>query len=382
MFRFDLLAITSLTAYALLVFITLASAPRQDLTGAGRRRALVLVVLGTALAYAAASPWVFLLGWVITILPLFEKEPDAYSPGVRMVHLSSAGALFLGLLPGVPPLLAFGLLTVAVILRKGLFPAHFWVPSAFEKGSISLLGLVLNSHLGAYLLIRFALPMFPEAAGQSLTLIGVLAIFTSVYGALLALTAQRPRRILALLCTSQAAFILAGLENRNVEGITGALLHWWVVAFATTGLLSAYRAIEARTTEAETPRGYLGLGFHAPRLAVFFAVSALALVGLPGTLGFAAEDLLFHGSLESHPLLGIGLPVATALNAITALRLLATLFMGRRGLHVPAIADALPRERWALTLPVLLLVAGGLAPAGLVSLRTPAAEWIAGLLGK
>lgn len=381
MFRIDLLALTSLAAYALLVVITLASAPRQDVTGAGRRRALGLVVLGTALAYLAASPWLFLLGWVITILPLW-LEPGSYSPGVRIVHMVSTGALVLGFLPGMQPALAFGLLTLAVLLRKGLFPAHFWVPSAFENGSLSLLGLLLNGHLGAYLLIRFALPMFPEAATRALSIIGILAILTSVYGALLALNAERPRRILALLCTSQAAFILAGLENRNVEGITGALLHWWVVAFATTGLLSAYRAIEARTTEAESPQRFLGLGFHAPRLAVFFAVSALALVGLPGTLGFAAEDLLFHGALESHPLLGIGLPVATALNAITALRLLATLFMGRRGLHVPRIADALPRERWALTLPVLLLVAGGMAPAVLVSLRAPAAEWIAGLLSR
>jgi NADH-quinone oxidoreductase subunit M len=165
-----------------------------------------------------------------------------------------------------------------------------------------------------------------------------------------------------------------------VEGITGALLHWWVVAFATTGLLCVYRALEARTTEAESPQGFLGLGYHAPRLAVFFAVSALALIGLPGTLGFAAEDLLFHGSLESHPLLGVGFPLATALNAITALRLLATLFRGRCGIHVPWIPDALPRERWALTVPVVLLVAGGIGPASLVGLRTPAAEWIVGLL--
>lgn len=381
MFRIDSLALISLAVYAVLALITIASAPRQDCGGSDRRRSLALVLSGTALAYLAGSPWVFLLGWALTILPIW-MQPGAYSPGVRILHLVSTAAVALGFLLGSQPAVAFGLLTVAVMLRKGLFPAHFWVPSAFEKGSLPLLSLLMNSHLGAYLMIRFALPLFPEAAGQALSLIGVFAILTSVYGALLALTAQRPRRILALLCTSQAAFILAGLENRNVEGITGALLHWWVVAFATTGLLSVYRAVEARTTSAELPAGYLGLGFHAPRLAVFFAISALALVGLPGTLGFAAEDLLFHGSLESHPLLGIGLPLATALNAITALRLLATLFMGRRGLHVPQIPDALPRERWALTLTVLFLVGGGIGPAFLVSLRTPPAEWIAGLLNR
>jgi NADH-quinone oxidoreductase subunit M len=90
-----------------------------------------------------------------------------------------------------------------------------------------------------------------------------------------------------------------------------------VVAFAATAMLSVYRSLEVRNSEVESPQGYLGLGFHAPRLAVFFAIAGLALIGMPGTLGFAAEDLLFHGSIESHPLLGIGLPLATALNAIT-----------------------------------------------------------------
>src|SRR4029079_3397175 len=123
-----------------------------------------------------------------------------------------------------------------------------------------------------------------------------------------------------------------------------------------------YRALEARSTEVESPRGFLGFAVPAPRLAVFFAICGLALVELRGTLGFAADDLLFHGALETHPLLGIALPLATALNAITVLRLFATLFMGRRVTHATPIPDARPGERLALTASVVFLVAGGIAP--------------------
>jgi NADH-quinone oxidoreductase subunit M len=109
-------------------------------------------------------------------------------------------------------------------------------------------------------------------------------------------------------------------------------------------------------------------------LAVFFLVCGLALVGLPGTLGYCAEDLLFHGALASHPLLGLSLLIATALNAIHLVRLYSHLFLGRRVDEVPGIPDALPRERWALAACVVFLVAAGVLPGKLVAWRAASAE--------
>ncbi|MFM8395051.1 MAG: hypothetical protein ACKOB4_14115 [Acidobacteriota bacterium] len=99
----------------------------------------------------------------------------------------------------------------------------------------------------------------------------------------------------------------------------------------------------------------------------------MALVGLPLTLGFPAEDLLLHGTLETHPLLGIILPIVTALNAFNVMRLFTSLFLGQPGRAALAITDALPRERWVLTLAILFLVLGGLYPAIFVHLPERAA---------
>ena len=379
MFLMDSFSMVSIAGFLLIAAITLASAPPKDIAGKNRS-AIFWLIAGTVLAYSAGSIWIFLLGWALTTVPFRTGKSSG-------VLFASTAALAVAAVVGTfgegrnAQWMAFGGMVLAALLRKGIFPFHFWVPLLFEEAPLPAANLLLNSHMGAFLMIRFGFQQYPELSAQSLAFLSVLAIFTAVYAAFLALVATRPRRILALLCISQASFILAGLENRNVEGITGALVHWSVVALATTSLLTVYRSLEVRTMEVESPAGFLGLGFHAPRLAVFFAVAALTLVGLPGTLGFAAEDLLFHGSLESHPLLGIGLPLATALNAITALRLVATLFWGKRGIHVPAIPDAMPAERWALTLPLVLLVAGGISPALFIGLRSPSAHWIAEMLG-
>jgi NADH-quinone oxidoreductase subunit M len=56
-----------------------------------------------------------------------------------------------------------------------------------------------------------------------------------------------------------------------------------------------------RVLDVANPAGHLGLAIRAPRLATFFLIGALALIGLPGTVGYNAEDLLFHGALQSHP---------------------------------------------------------------------------------
>lgn len=377
----DPFALGALTLFALLALITVVSAPRQDRRNRVWRWSIALVVAGNAIAYASPSPWLFALGWTLTIVPMWLDD-DAYPTMVRLPHVLSTLALIAGLLASSRPGVSFFLLALAALVRKGGLPFHYWVTGAFERGSLSYLNLLLNGHLGAYLVVRVAATTAVRSDASVLALFGTLAAVTAVATALAALVRTSTRRTLGLLCVSQAAFIMAGLATLTEEGIMGALLHWWTVALATTGALVVYRAIEVRTSAANDAGDMLGLGAHAPRLGVFFFMSMLALVGLPGTLGFVAEDLLFQGSLTSHPLLGLCLPVATALNGISAFRVATRLFMGRRAADTPPVPDATARERWALTLPLLFLVAGGLVPRVLVALHAPAAQRLAQLLSR
>jgi hypothetical protein len=126
----------------------------------------------------------------------------------------------------------------------------------------------------------------------------------ALYVAIRSLSENAPRRLIAFLALSQSACILAGLESRTAEGISGALVHWIVVSISTMGLFGVLRLLEVRFGENLTPSAHLGLAEHAPRLAVFFLIFGLALVGLPGTLSFCSQDLLIHGTLKSHPQTG------------------------------------------------------------------------------
>jgi NADH-quinone oxidoreductase subunit M len=142
------------------------------------------------------------------------------------------------------------------------------------------------------------------------------------------------------------------------------------VTVSTMGLFGVLRLLEVRFGENLSARHHFGLAEHAPRLAVFFIVFGLALVGLPGTLSFCSQDLLIHGTLASHPQTGLLLPIATAMNAVSIFRLFARLFLGKRRTGFTVPADALPRERWILAAGVLFVVFGGLFPNAIVVLRS------------
>ncbi len=378
--------------------LTLASTllmPRRDHNA--RTMGAILFILGATLAaYSTDNLAVFLAGWILTTIP-FLVRPWFRTPSWRpaaalsLSSLALAAAIALisasghGLsieaLQGQSPggTAVFGLLVAAVILRKGICPAQAWLADLAESGPAIPTALLLNGHFGALLVARLILPLFPRTAGNLFPVLSWFAMATALYVAIRALTENSPRRLLSFLALSQSAGILAGLESRTAEGITGALVHWFVVTISTTGLFAILRLLEVRFGENLTARDYLGLAGHAPRLAVFFAVFGLALVGLPGTLSFCSQDLLIHGTLMSHPVTGIVLPIATAMNAVSILRLFARLFLGRRRTGFTHMADALPRERWTLAAGVLFVVLGGIFPNLIVARRAAEADQVAGL---
>lgn len=379
-----MLLYSCLSAGAMLVI------PRRDCTS-GTIAGMLFILGSTLLGYSAGNLLVLLAAWVLTTVPFYLPNWFAartWRPRVGLLLSSTALALAIGgiaangqvmvidRLKGQNPggMAVLALLIIAVILRKGICPAHAWVADAAESGPPVPTALFLNGHFGALLVAKLVVPLFPHAAHELFPVLSYLALATALYVAIRALIENSPRRLLAFIALSQSACILAGLESRTVEGITGALVHWFVVTVSTMGLFGIVRLLEVRFGENLTAGLHLGLAEHAPRLAVFFVVFALALVGLPGTLSFCSQDLLIHGTLASHPLTGLLLPIATAMNAVSMFRLFVRLFLGKRRTGFTVMADALPRERWILTAGVLFVVLGGLFPSAIVTLQSAQAE--------
>ena len=368
---------TLMLLYSGLSFGAIVLLPRRD--AEAKTIGGILVLLGsTLLGYSTGNLLALLGAWILSIIPFLWAtgwRPRKWRPMVALLLSTVAIAVAIGFvvvrtgtfsisqLRGQSPggIVAFTLLIVATIFRKGIIPAQAWVADAAESGPLVPAALLLNGHFGALLVVKLIVPLFPEM-DRWFPVLSYLALATAIFVAMRALAENSPRRLLAFLALSQSACILSGLESRTVEGVTGALVHWVVVTVSTVGLFGVLRLLEVRFGENLSASRHLGLAEHAPRLAVSFAILGLALVGLPGTLGFCSQDLLISGTLATHPLTGLLLPIATAMNAVSFFRLFSRLFLGQRRTGFTVMADALPRERWILAGIVLFVVLGGLFP--------------------
>jgi len=323
-------------------------------------RLLANVALSLALL-AARTPLTLAIFWVLSGVPMLAELRGRRGFRIFLVqHLASSTLVLAGVVVAKLAALesfAAPLLVLGIMVREGIFPFHAWVPRFFVRAPLGSALVFVQPQLGAYVLARWVVA--DPLGGSASWLLDVLGVVTMLYGAALALGQRSARRALGYLAVSQSALVLLGLADGGLLGATGALLVIVAVGLAQTGFGLAISATEAR-------RGPLRLdvesgGFSStPALAGATLMLGLASIGLPGTLAFVAEDLVFHATLEARPWVGVVMVLATAINGIAVLRIAFRLFGGRT--RRTGEGDLTRRERFVLGLVGAVLVTLGLVP--------------------
>jgi NADH-quinone oxidoreductase subunit M len=193
--------------------------------------------------------------------------------------------------------LAFGL---AFAIKVPVFPFHTWLPDAHVEaptpGSVILAGVLLK--LGTYGFVRFALPLFPQAAGLFSLPMMALAVIGIVYGAMMAFAQDDIKKLVAYSSVSHLGFVMLGLFALNTEAVQGGILQMVNHGISTGALfLLVGMLYERRHTRLIADFG--GLARVVPVYAALFLVITLSSIGLPGTNGFVGEFLVLSGAVKS-----------------------------------------------------------------------------------
>ncbi len=185
-------------------------------------------------------------------------------------------------------------------IKVPMFPLHTWLPDAHTEaptaGSVILAAILLK--MGTYGYVRFAMPLFPDAAHRFTPLIATLAVIGIIYAALVAMVQEDVKKLVAYSSVAHLGFVMLGLFAFNTQGITGGMLQMLNHGVSTGALFLIVGFIyERRHTRLITDFG--GLSKQMPIFATIFMIVTLSSIGLPGTNGFVGEFLVLLGSFES-----------------------------------------------------------------------------------
>jgi NADH-quinone oxidoreductase subunit M len=297
---------------------------------------------------------------------------------LAFIHQSHSGELtfdYMALLgtplsEGTGMLLMLGFFT-AFAVKLPVVPLHTWLPDAHTEaptaGSVILAALMLKT--GAYGLIRFVVPLFPDAAMAFTPVAMTLGVIGILYGAILAFAQTDLKRLVAYTSVSHLGFVLLGVFAWNEMALQGVVMQMICHSFSTGALFVLVGSLYERTHTRDLSK-LGGLWSTAPKMgamAIFFAMASL---GLPGLGNFIAEILVLAGaypvSIPLTVLATIGLVAAT----IYSVRLVSRAFHGANeaGWKFP---DLTMREAAVLGVMVVGLIWLGLYPQPVLDAAEP-----------
>ena len=259
-------------------------------------------------------------------------------------------------------------------IKVPLFPFHTWLPDAHVEaptaGSVILAGVLLK--LGTYGFLRFAMPLFPDAALAAAPIIVALAVIGIIYGAAVAMMQSDIKKLVAYSSVSHLGFVMLGLFAFNTQGVQGAIYQMISHGLSTGALFLLVGMIyERRHTRMIDDFG--GLWKVIPLFSVILLVVMFSSIGLPGLNGFVGEFLILLGAFGVMPLWTAAAATGVILGAVYMLWMYRRVVFGP--LKNPAnekLIDLNARELLLLAPIVILIVLMGVYPRPFLQRIEPA----------
>jgi NADH-quinone oxidoreductase subunit M len=246
---------------------------------------------------------------------------------------------------------------IAFAIKVPIFPLHTWLPDAHVEaptaGSVMLASVMLK--MGTYGLLRFCVPMFPNAARECAGWIVILAIIGIVYGALVAMVQPNMKKLVAYSSVSHLGFVVLGIFSFTQQGFDGAVYVMLAHGISTGALFLLVGFLYERRHSLEIA-SYGGVATPAPWLATAFMITMLASIGLPMLSNFVGEYLVLQGT----SLIYFRWTVFAALGAIFAacymLWLYQRVFFGKASEDLTHHMPDLNFREYAIIIPLVLLM--------------------------
>jgi NADH-quinone oxidoreductase subunit M len=268
---------------------------------------------------------------------------------------------------------------VAFAIKAPFFPFHTWLPDAGGAAPVGAAALLVGvmDKVGTFGILRYCLPLFPEASRWFATAAIILAVIGIIYAALLAIGQNDLKRLVSYTSIAHFGFIGIGIFAFTSQGMTGSVLYMVNHGLATGLLFLVVGMFVARRGSAMVS-DFGGAGKLVPVLAGVLLFAGLASLALPGTAPFISEFLVLIGTFTVHKAYAV---IATTGIILAAAYVLWMIQRTTQGTLNPALTeepamrkDITLREKVVVAPLILLLVLLGFYPKPVTDVINPAVK--------
>jgi NADH-quinone oxidoreductase subunit M len=254
-------------------------------------------------------------------------------------------------------------------VKMPMWPVHTWLPDAHVEaptaGSVILASILLK--MGGYGLIRFSLPMFPDASVYFAPLVYAMSVIAIIYTSLVALVQEDIKKLIAYSSVAHMGYVTMGLFTMNPQGVQGAMFQMISHGFVAGALFLCVGVIYDRMHTREIA-AYGGLVNRMPIYAFVFMLFTMANVGLPGTTGFIGEFLTLTGAFKANSWVALFATSGVILSAAYALYLYRRVIFGAlEKSSLKDIVDLSPREMLIFAPLIALTIYFGVLPGQILA---------------
>ncbi len=234
---------------------------------------------------------------------------------------------------------------IAFAVKLPVVPLHAWLPDAHSQaptaGSVDLAGILLKT--AGYGLLRFAVPLFPQAAHEFAPFAMALGVLGVYYGALLAFKQTDIKRLVAYTSVSHMGFVLIGIYSFNALALQGVMMQMLAHGISAAALFILCGQLYERLHSRELAHmgGLWARIDRLPPMALFFAAAS---VGLPGLGNFVGEFLVLIGTFSVDRIMAIIASGGLIMAAVYTLYMLQKAFYGPAAEGAPLLKRLGKRE--------------------------------------
>ncbi len=294
------------------------------------------------------------------ILFLYFQTPDASFAlkSLYALHLSDKSQNIL-----------FWLFFIAFAIKMPIFPFHTWQPDTYEQAptAVTMLLSGVMVKMGIFAVIRWLIPIFPNAANNFSNVIIIFSIIGMIYASLIAIKQDDIKRLIAYSSIAHIGLMNAAIFTHTQIGLEGVMVQMFNHGIVVLGLWIVADVIEQKLgTRKLSQLG--GLAQKAPALAILLVVMSLANIALPLTNSFVGEFLMFNGLFQYNIWMAAIAGVSIILAAVYTLNMVQKIFYGNTVSMTINAKEISANVQFILIVLVVVVIILGVYPQPLINL--------------